>query len=227
MNEKVLDERKVEELTLLIKKIVIAVVVLSVVGVLHLFIERSQERTEKDAFALLFSAEKLERELGEASNPFDPKFYESMAAWTPEVKQQYRELLEQVVSKYPSAEAGHLARLRLARVNIVDGNVSEAEELLAAVKSKASEDFIKAHSLQLLGVIYENQNKLDDALSAFDQIVSLKKAPFKPLAMLSKARVLKALNRGDEAKSVYEKVTSDFPNTIYEKQARALMAIGS
>lgn len=226
MNEKVLDERKVEELTQILKKITMAVVLFSIVGVVYLFISRGQEKKEQEAFALLFVAEQAERKLGETTNPFEAKFYKELNAWDAEKKAQYSASLNKVLEVYPTSEAAHLARLRLARLFVLDNKHSDAEELLLVVRKESSEDFVVAQALQVLAVMYEDQGAQDKALNTFEQIISIKKAPFRPVAYMGKARVLKNLKRNDEARTVYEEVTKEFPNSVFEKQARALMAIG-
>ena len=222
MNEKVVDERKVEKLTRWLKISLVGVLVLTVVGTVFLFVKRQSEQSEISAYSLLFEAERMERDLGEGSNPFDPSFYIKMQAWSSEDQAAYKGALEKVVAEKPNTQAAQLARLRLARLSFEAGDKDKAYALLDQAKLGAEEALIKAQALHTLGVFHENDEGLEKALEAFREAAAVKNSPLAPLSLLSEARVLRALSKADDAKKIYQQVIEKYPNSIFERQARAL-----
>lgn len=222
MNEKVVDERKVEKLTRWLKISLVGILVLTVVGTIFLFVKRQSEQSEVAAYSLLFEAERMERDLGEGSNPFDPNFYKKMQAWSSEDRTAYKTALEKVVAEKSSTQAAQLARLRLARLAYEAGEKELAYKMLDEAKSGAEEALIKAQALQTIGVFQEDEQGLEKALEAFREAAAVKNSPLAPLSLLSEARVLRALNKSEDAKKIYQQVIEKYPNSLFERQARAL-----
>jgi TolA-binding protein len=233
MNDQVSDEIKVEQMVRLLRWSLVVVVVIAVAGLAYNVVQRRHSAHAEKAFTALFQAEKLEESAivgGEDSQSILPSL-DVMMKWDDARKADYVSKLETVVREYPDSVAASLAGLRLGRWNFANKNYDKAIETYRAVVDHGKKD--KDHPLYVamayegLGVTLETQGKLDEAYKTYSDASNVMDNPLKPLAYLGMARVLEQQGKRADAKARYEKLINEFPNTEYERRARALMAISA
>lgn len=104
------------------------------------------------------------------------------------------------------------------------------DEAIAAYQtySKSLSGADKSLGLYPLAQALEQSGKNDKALDSYTEIVGLKNSPHQEWALLGRARVLKALNRKEDAKKAYEEFISKYPTSSEVSLARGLLsALGS
>ncbi len=229
MNEKVAMETKIAEWSGLIKKGLYGLLFLLILGAAFLAFQRWKNDRDERAFALLFEAEKMERDLAEEptyATPGTPQFYEKVAAWDESKKTAYTDQLKKVLQTFPQSLAADLARLRLGTVYFNSKKLDEAKNTFSEVVEKGSSSIVKFQALEALASVYEDESNWDKASESHDKALALKNVEaLKAVAELGKARVLKKQGKGDEARKILSEVIRDYPNTYYEKLARASSAV--
>lgn len=240
MANQVADEIKIQQIVNQLKIVLRVVLVLGVIGGTYLFIQRGATRKQESAFSSLYQAEKIEEDAmraeSEASKGKDPKvsaklpresFYEIAKTWSEDQRKEYVSKLEETVTKFPSTLPQALASLRLANLSYHLGKMDEAakhfDAVLTGFKASNEEGIIfTGLAFEGKGALLETQKKWDDAYKTYESASQLAHNPLKPLALMGMARVLRAQGKLDQAKTFFDKVISEFPNSDYEKRARVL-----
>jgi tetratricopeptide (TPR) repeat protein len=227
MNDQVMQERNVERLVAILKLTILAVVVGGVAAGAVMFLRSRSEAATEKGFAALFTAEQMEKAaMKEVKDPSAGDAYDVMATWPAERKAAFESSLATVVRDHAGTPAAFAAGLRLGRFHFVVGDLAKAEAALVAVRDGAKSDEYRVYAAlagEALGSVYETRSDFAKAQEAFENAAALADNSLKPLALLGRARSLKALGRKDEAKAVYLKLVEEFPSSAYARQARALL----
>ncbi len=135
----------------------------------------------------------------------------SLRLTTAEAKspQEYRQVLKDIVKKYPHTGAATLARIMLAEGYRQDQQYKKAqEELKSALKtaSKANQPFL----LLGLGYLYEDEEDYHQAASYYQKALSFGEG-IEEIVYLDLARVQEASGQIQAALSAYEKLIERKP----------------
>jgi tetratricopeptide (TPR) repeat protein len=228
MNEKVAIDIKIQEWSSHIKKALYVLVAFLVIGAAFLAYQRWHSAREEKAFALLFEAERMERDLAEEpayATPSNPQFYQKMQSWDEAKKNQYKSVLEKVISTFPQSLAGQLARLRLGVVSFQDKQLDIAEKTFLELTKTKNSNLINFQAWNALGVVYEEKQDWQKANESYSAALKIPQNSLKAIAELGQARVLKKLGNKDEALKTLHQVIKDNPNTYYEKLARVALMV--
>ena len=124
--------------------------------------------------------------------------------------------LEQLGSK---SLYGRLAFLKAATFNFESGDADRAIDALLQIPA-TRKDLIYYQSRDLLGQIYLDQKKYDDALAIFEELERENPKDYAmDIVLFRKAQVLGARNDIDLAIAAYTQLQEDFPGSYYSSQA--------
>jgi tetratricopeptide (TPR) repeat protein len=241
MSDQVAQEIKVQEWIRTIKGVLIGVVVVGAAGLGYWGLQNASNAKSEKAFALLFKAEQIEQEAvkaseksGDASSPEAQALslgyvFEAAKKWTPEQQKEYISRLTTVTQTYPTTLASALALLRQGNLYFHLGQFAEAqkafEDCVKNFKTTGENIVFKAIAFDGLASVLEAQAQWDGALKAHKDASEIVGNPLKPMSLLGMARVYRAQGKMDQAKPLFEQIIKDFPNSDYEKRARALISL--
>jgi tetratricopeptide (TPR) repeat protein len=225
MIDQVSDQAKTEQWVRGLKVLSVLLLGAAVVWAGYAVYIKRQESKALEAFSALAQADVIEMRVVREAKVLSDDPVEVLREAPEADKTAYVAALEKVRAEHKGTTAGHIAALRLGRWYVTGKDFEKAEalykELLSEIRGAEGEIFASMAS-EALGVIYENQSRWDDALKVYDASLANEQAALRPLLMLSKARVLTAQKKTEEAKAVYDGVVQSYPNTSYSQQARAL-----
>ena len=239
MNHQAEEEIKVQRLVASMRWVVVAILIVGLGGLGILWAQNQKKETSEKAFGLLFKADKMEDlalggEEAQDQNKDTSVLYDNMKKWTDVQKNEYQGNLKAVIEKYPGSVPAVIAGIRLGRWNFANQKFEEAVQSYRSVIEKSSSllgdpdtAIYLAMAYEGMGASLEAQQKFEDAQKSFRDALLIKDNPLKPLAYFGLARNLQNLGKKDEVKGTYEKVIAEFPNSDYEKRARALLALST
>ncbi len=228
MNDQVLDETKLRAMVKYLRIGLLVVGVAVVVGGASLLLQSYRRSAAEKGFSALAAIETLETDAANQAQTLNIPAEEAMKKWPDEKKADYEGKLNAVVAEYGSSTAGATAALKLARWKLVNEKFDEAVPLYEGVLKHATSSttmLMRAMAFEGLGATREAQKNFEEAVKVYSQAIDMKENPFKPLAYMGKARAAAALGKKDEAKAALEAVAKEFPNSNYERRARALQAL--
>jgi predicted negative regulator of RcsB-dependent stress response len=124
--------------------------------------------------------------------------------------------LEQLGS---GSKFGRLAYVKAAAYSYETGDADRALEALQLIPD-TKKDLIYYQARDLMGQIYFDQKKYDDALAVFDAIERDEPKDYAmDIVLYRKAQVLAARNDIDLAIEVYKKLQEDFPSSYFGYEA--------
>jgi tetratricopeptide (TPR) repeat protein len=175
-----------------------------------------QRQTEDKASAMLGQAmDQYNAMVRINANTVNPK--EPSAAQYDEAKKSFKDIID----KYGSTGAGKAALLNYADI------CYQAKDYEESVKSyeKALNDFggqpeLRNLILNGLAYAYEGKQDLDNAAKYFDMIVSDKSTLVKDQALFNLAEIYDKQGKADKSKEAYQKIVSDYPNSMYFQPAK-------
>ncbi|MFZ9595816.1 MAG: tetratricopeptide repeat protein [Bdellovibrionia bacterium] len=129
--------------------------------------------------------------------------------------------LEEVVRQFPSTRAAFEARLKLGELYYSHGEASKSLSWFEKSVQSASSKFEKTLALSSLGYALENTGKKSDAVTAFQKALSLGQTWVKGDLLLATARCYEALSDRAKARSTYDQILAELPNTDYSQAAEA------
>lgn len=132
-------------------------------------------------------------------------------------KQSIQEL-EDVTKKYSGTRAAADAALKLGDLFYSHGNYEKALDYFKRA-ADGSSGFDRASSLAAVGYCLENLGKQTEALEAFEKALRMGESSLKPDVLLSIARIHGTSKNSDKARSTYDQILKEFPNTEYSKSA--------
>lgn len=228
MNDQVLLETKLREWVRVLRVALGVLVAVAAIGVVALIVRNRQEARSEAAYAALFNAERLELDAANEAQALKSTPEEAMKKWPAEKKKEYEQKISVVVTEHSGTAAGAQAALKLGRWKFEEGRFEEAlgdyQRALKAAKDSGHELFT-AMAFDGIATSQESLKKYDDALKTYADALALKNNPLKALAYLGQARAQTLLQKPVEAKAAYDEVIKQFPNSRYERQARALQAL--
>jgi tetratricopeptide (TPR) repeat protein len=228
MNDQVLLETKLREWVRFLR---LGLVVLAAAGVLGIVILVARNRSlakSEEAYGAFFEAERMEMDAANEALALKVTPQEAMKKWTPEKKKDYEQKISAVISGHEGTTAAAQAALKLARWKFDEGRLDESlgdYTRALEVARKSDNVLFAAMAYEGIGSVQEAQRNFEGALKTYGDALALKDNPLKPLAYFGQARVQTALGKQAEAKAAYEEVLKQFPNSRYERRARALQAL--
>lgn len=228
MGEDIVSQEQVQKFISFFKGLAVLIVVVGIGWGVWSFWERSQEQKGKDAFALLFNAEKMEEQALREGEATSKDFFEVVKTWSPERQKEYLDALEEVTKRYQKTSAAMIAALKEGRFLVAQGKLQDAEaHYVSYLKTPASGSakVFEGMMQDALGQVLEAQGKLDAAFKVYEEFSKMDGNPFQPVALMGKARIYLLQGKTVEAKSEYEKIMKDFSGTQYEQSARAYIGL--
>jgi tetratricopeptide (TPR) repeat protein len=152
--------------------------------------------------------------------------YESMNAKGPEKAfQEVKEDFEHILNKYKHKEGGKMARVVYAKINYEAGNPDQAilfyEQALNDLgKEKTFRNFI----LSSLGYAYEKKNNYEKAISYFEEISENDDPVIKDVALFNQGRLYEALGDVSKSNDAFNRLVSDYTDSIYFEIAKEKVA---
>lgn len=140
-----------------------------------------------------------------------------------EAQSKFNTEYEILSTQHSSSTAFALGGLLKAQLLVEQGKGAEAaQELERAQKNlpKAQRDI----ALYPLAIVFENTEKWNEALSAYDSLLKDEKSAYATEALLGKGRALRALGRGTDAVKIYEKFLEKYPQRPEISVVRGLIA---
>jgi tetratricopeptide (TPR) repeat protein len=190
----------------------------------------SNSKQEK-AFSELFLAEKIEEAAEKEAGVGQKKADELMREWPEDKRNEYLSKLQKVYEGSKGQAASAMAGLKLGKWYLGAKDYSKAEshfqDMLKAFSASQNPErnIIRVMVIEGLGVAFEETQKWSEAEKFYKEAAEMAENPLKPLSLMGLARAQRKLNKSEEAKQSYEKIYTEFPNTTYEKKARALRAL--
>ncbi len=221
------DEQNIEKFVRALKiALVVAVAGAAVYGVKH-FADQRYEARAMEAYAALLEADTMEEKAVKETEILSKDAAQVMIQWPADKKDAYVSALRKVVEAHADSTAATMASLRLGRWHFLNSQYSEAAKVYADLGARLGngddEVLFKGMALEGQVLSLEEDGKGEEALKTLDAALKTSDNPLKPLAYISKARLLRKAGKNDEAKAAYQSVIKDFPNSVYEKKARALL----
>lgn len=124
--------------------------------------------------------------------------------------------------RFPRHELALRARYYagLARARL--GKTEEAETLLSEVAARRDLGSIEPSlALLALGSLYASQESWDQAVDVYQRLLEGEAGLPRAQVLMSLAACLEGANRIDEARSSYERVSREFPASVYAAEARS------
>jgi len=164
--------------------------------------------TEENAFAL---RERVVKTYNGLERGMDPeKAYDRVA-----------EDFELILDKYPRTTAGKLARVDFANICFASGKFDQAIELYKKGAGDFSKNLpFKNLILSSLGHCYEAKKDHASAVLYFEMIVSSENRMLKDEALFSLGRIYGEMGDAAKSKEAYQRVISDYPDSIYLDMAK-------
>jgi hypothetical protein len=196
------------------------VVVLGVAGAAFLYFQGQRAREADRALqeALAIWAAPLEAELppgapkptGQVFTAADEKYKSAAAAF------------EGVARRYPSRPEAERAQYYAALCRERLKHFDEAEKGLKTLADKKDGRRLEPTVARVtLADLYRQKGQVDKAVEAYRAIVADTSFPFpRDYALMSLASTLEEANRTAEARVSYQKLTEDFPASVYAPEAR-------
>jgi TolA-binding protein len=217
--------------------VAVAVAVLATV----LYLNKQDARNTASSSAL-FQAEKAQEEeskaIASAKKPAAPESAKNGKVAAPkadaedavefekvDVETKYAQSIQKlkaVVDQYPGTRAAFEARMSLGSLFYNHGEPAKAAPWYEQAAQGAPKSYDRAISLSSYGYALENSGKYQDALTAYQKALGIGESSLKGDLLLSVARSYELLKDNAKAKSTYEQVISQLPNTEQAKTAELL-----
>ncbi len=123
-----------------------------------------------------------------------------------------------VIEKYGKSRTGFEASLKLGKLYFNHGDYAQSLPWFQKAVDFSS-GFEKAIALSSLGYAYENQGKTTEAIQAFEKSLQMGEGSLKGDLLLAIARCHEAAHDTAKARSTYDQVLKDLPNTEYSRTA--------
>ena len=120
---------------------------------------------------------------------------------------------------FPKTRSAFEAQLKLGNLYFRHGDALKAIPWLEKATQSAPRNIERAFAFSALGYANENLGKNKEAIQAFEKAVNMGEVTLKGDLLLSIARNYEALHDTSKARSTYEKILADFPNSEFSKTA--------
>ena len=222
----------------------VAVGVAVVIGFIGVYVNSRQDAKSDTAKDSLYLAnqmiEKKLTALAEAAKPAAPETAKDKAPAKPAPANSnmvaYKRLdvdteladgvraLKNVAEKFSGTRAAFDARLQLGDLYYRHGQADKAVPLYQKAVETSPGPFQKGLALSSLGYALENSGKLSEAVQTFEKAIGLGEASLKGDLLLAVARCQEGLHDTAKARSTYDQIVSQLPNTEYSRSAQTLKA---
>ena len=136
------------------------------------------------------------------------------------------ELFRSVVTEYPDSASAplamHLLANGLAILGNYDGAIMAYQQFLEKYPSPGT---LSSLVRQRLAYAYIQQGDLQRAERAFEEILTIDKAPNKDLALLELASLGEQQNQSEAAMARYQELIKEYPHSIYFSEASSKVRI--
>lgn len=184
---------------------------LLVVGVSVAFYMEHQSSRNEAANDAFFSAQKtFITEVKAQAHPEDLSFQKL------DVNTVFKQTVKQyadVATQFPRTRAGFEAQVALGSLYLQHGQAAEATPWFEKGLKAAPNSLEKAALLANLGYSFENQQKWKEALESYQKGLNQGEATWKSELLLGIARCLEQLKDINQARSTYDQITIQLPNT--------------
>ncbi len=187
-----------------VSAVVLAAVVVS--GVIYF-----QKRAEEKAQALLGTALSQAEAAAQSGEG---------AARFAEIKPKF----EEVINKYGSTAAGKAALVKYADLCYQTGDYDKAVEMYKKALDAYDDGEIKSFILNGLAYAYESKDAYEEAATYFNRIVTNKSAVMKDQALFNLGRIYGKMGKPEKQREVYDRIISDYPDSMYYQLAREKLA---
>jgi tetratricopeptide (TPR) repeat protein len=221
------DMKKILEwLTEEVAVLIIAIAVLFIGSVVGVFVYQKKLSTEGKAqfhYAQAKSFAEQMKVMPEKEEKKPSKSAEQMKAERTKAEADLKAELSVLEREFSNSKANQMAEMLRGQL------ASEGSNWLDAAKhyelySKSLSGTDRSLGLYPLAQAQEQAGQFDASLKSYSEIVDLKGSAHIEWAMLGKARVLKALNRNEDAKKTYESFLSAYPNSAEASNVRGMMS---
>lgn len=127
--------------------------------------------------------------------------------------------LESVTVEYPKTRSAQEARILLGHLYMSHGEASHAVQWFEKAVDSASTPFEKAMALMALGSSHESAGQLKESQQAYERALNLGEASMKGDILLALGRTFEGLKDAAKARSTYDQIISQLPNTEHAKYA--------
>lgn len=184
---------------------------LFLLGVGGAFYAQHREARNEAARNALYLAEKsLEKDAKATAGPVETQYADSI------------QKLKGVESGFGSGRAVFEARLKLGDLYLNHGDPNQASTWYIKAVDVAPGRLEKGLALSALAYAQENLEKPNEALQSFQKALNLGEASLKGDLLLGIARCYSAMQDSAKARSTYDQILTDLPNTEYSRTAEIL-----
>ncbi len=127
--------------------------------------------------------------------------------------------LIQVEQSFTGTRSAFEARLKLGDLYYNHGDYAKALPWFQKAIDSAPAKLEKALALSSLGYTYENLSQLNDAIQSYQKANNLGQSSVKGDLLLGIARCYEALHDSAKARSTYDQILTELPNTEFSKSA--------
>jgi tetratricopeptide (TPR) repeat protein len=129
-----------------------------------------------------------------------------------------------VSEQFPGTRAAFEANMTVGDLYLDHGDAAKAIPAFEKAVTEAPKSLDRANALSGLGYSRENAGHPAEALQAYEDALKVGEASLKGDLLLSVARSHELLKEPDKARSTYDEIIAQLPNTGAAKQAEALKA---
>jgi TolA-binding protein len=127
---------------------------------------------------------------------------------------------DKIQKEFQGSRIGGNAMLEQADKLRAENKLEDAAKLLVEFVALYSEHPLASGGWTSLGVTYELQGKQDEAMTAYQQVVTAYANSYSaPTAMLAQARIWIAKGKPEEARRLYQDVSVRYPGTVGSRLA--------
>lgn len=129
-------------------------------------------------------------------------------------------IMDDLINTYKNSPAAYRAMIMKASYLIHEKKYDEAEQILKVYINNAKPEIVKPMAYPLLISVYDDTNKLDQAIATSQEFLSKYSNNYlAPSVMENMARLYELSNKQDEAKQVYQNIVDKFVGTSYADRA--------
>lgn len=133
-------------------------------------------------------------------------------------------LMSEVSKQYHGTRPGYDAELTLGKLYFDHGEFQKSIPWYKNAIDSAPESFEKTMAYYSLGYSLESLTQYNEAIAQYEKALSFGEANVKPDLLLAMARCQESAKDLAKAKSTYEKIVSEYPNTQYAASAEVYLS---
>lgn len=130
--------------------------------------------------------------------------------------------IERVAKNFAGSPAAYEALFLLGTLSHIQGQQDAARSYLEQALDQAPDAFASASAALSLGILFEDLKQLDQAKTLFSNALSEGVEALRGEALMALARVSTTTQNYTEARSYYEQLLKELPDSPYAERAQAL-----